>query len=217
MDLITKIAASIKEGEPEEVERLVREALEKKIVPLDIVNLGMIPALDEVGALFEKQEIFLPELLLSAKAMKSGMQILAPLIREGERRHEEQVVLGTVRGDLHDIGKNLVGLILEGSGYRIIDLGVDVSPEKFAAALKEHPAARVLGMSAMLTTTMHEMAETIRHLEAEGLRNRVAVLLGGAVITEKFAGDIKADGYAADAVEAKKKIEELVKTSVVGG
>ncbi len=217
MELIKYVAANIKDGEPEEVERLVKDALEQKIAPLDIINLGMIPAMDQVGNLFEKHEIFLPELLLSAKAMKSGMQILAPLIREGEKRLKKLIILGTVRGDLHDIGKNLVGLILEGSGYKVIDLGVDVSPDRFASALKEHPTARVLGMSAMLTTTMSEMAETIRHLEAEGLRNSVTVILGGAVITEKFARDIKADGYAADAVEAKKKIEELVKTSIVGG
>jgi len=217
MEFARIVAESIKAGEPEEVEQLVKEALARKIAPLDIINQGMIPAMDLVGSLFETHDIYLPELLLAAKAMKSGMRILAPLIRESEKRLEELIILGTVKGDLHDIGKNLVALFLEGSGYKIIDLGVDVSPERFASALREHPTARILGMSAMLTTTKIEMAETIRHLETEGLRSRVAVILGGAVITERFAQEIKADGFAADAVEAKKRVEELLRTFTAGG
>jgi len=145
------------------------------------------------------------------------MEHLAPLLRASEQKAKVKVLLGTVRGDLHDIGKNLVGLVLEGSGFEVIDLGVDVPPEEFARVLQEHPDAQVLGMSAMLTTTMGEMGETIKHLSKEGLRDKIKVILGGAVSTEKFAREINADAFAADAVEAKNTIGKLLASPVAGG
>ncbi|HSQ40060.1 MAG TPA: corrinoid protein, partial [Anaerolineales bacterium] len=162
----------------------------------------------EVGRLFEEGEYFVPEMLIAARAMKSAMAILKPHLTAGEVGHEGKVVLGTVKGDLHDIGKNLVAMMLEGAGFEILDLGVDVAPQAFVDAA--HEGAQIIGMSALLTTTMNNMAVTIEALKAAGLREKGKVLVGGAPVTQEYANQIGADGFAADAPSATRIARELL-------
>ena len=190
-----------------------REATEQSLAqgadPLHLVNQFMSPAMDEVGARFERSEYFVPELLLSARAMKAGMELLRPLLAARGSEPVGRVVIGTVKGDLHDIGKNLVAALLEGGGFEVHDLGVNVPPEKFIDAVKLYDA-QILGMSALLTTTMLSMKAPIASLESAGLRDTVKVLVGGAPITADFARQIGADGYGANAVEAVAIAKKLV-------
>lgn len=193
---------------------LARSATETALAggadPLSLVGEFMSPAMDEVGARFERSEYFVPELLLSARAMKAGMELLRPLLAARGAEPAGRVVIGTVKGDLHDIGKNLVAALLEGGGFEVRDLGVNVTPEKFVEAVKLFDA-HILGMSALLTTTMLSMKGPIAALESAGLRSEVKVLVGGAPITADFARHIGADGYGANAVEAVAVAKQLVK------
>ena len=173
------------------------------------MHKACIPAMAEVGRLFEEGEKFVPEMLISARAMQTAMNLLKPHLAQEDVRVAGKVVIGTVAGDLHDIGKNLVGMMLEGSGFEVIDLGTDVSPQRFVDTVKEHQPD-VIGMSALLTTTMPSMGATIEALKEAGLREQVKVMIGGAPITQDFADKIGADGFAPDASSAARKAKQLV-------
>jgi 5-methyltetrahydrofolate--homocysteine methyltransferase len=208
-DLLQELFDSVVDGRREAVEADVRMALDKLIPPDHILNEGLIAAMRKVGELFEQGEYYLPEMLVSAKAMQAGLAVLRPNLIEVGVPTAGRAVLGTVKGDLHDIGKNLVGMMLEGAGFEIIDLGTDVAPERFAQAVREH-APQILGLSALLTTTMQNMRSTIKALEDLGIRDWVKIIIGGAPITESFADDIGADGYAPDASRAVALAKRLV-------
>jgi 5-methyltetrahydrofolate--homocysteine methyltransferase len=177
--------------------------------PIEIINKGLIAGMSVVGQRFKAGDMYVPEVLMAAKAMGAGVDLVKPLITEGEVPSAGKVVIGTVKGDLHDIGKNLVGMMMESSGFQVINLGVDVSPEKFAQAIKEH-RPQVVGMSALLTTTMLAMKDTIEVLKEEGLRDSVKVMIGGAPVTADFANEIGADGFAPDAASATELAEKLI-------
>jgi 5-methyltetrahydrofolate--homocysteine methyltransferase len=176
---------------------------------IDILQKGLITAMGTVGQKFADGEYFVPEMLMAAKAMKSCMELLRPHIAKSDYQPLGRVVLGTVRGDLHDIGKNLVKVMLEGGGFEVVDLGVDVSPEKFVEAVKEHKP-HLIGMSALLTTTMLAIPDTIKALSAAGLRDGVKVMIGGAAITGEFAREVTADAYGADAHSAVEQAKQLL-------
>lgn len=176
--------------------------------PREILNDGLIAGMSKVGELFKQGEYFVPEMLIAARAMKSSLEVLRPKLVASGIEPVGTIVLGTVRGDLHDIGKNLAAMFLEGAGFKVVDLGVDVSAEQFVAAVKEHNA-QLLGMSALLTTTMTYTGEVIKALEAAGLRDKVKVIVGGAPITEEWAKQIGADAFALDAASGADRCKEL--------
>jgi 5-methyltetrahydrofolate--homocysteine methyltransferase len=208
-DRLHKIYDSVLNGEMDEVVAFVQAALDAQIDPGVILNEGMISAMQEVGRLFEEGEYFVPETLISARAMQTGLALLKPHLVQANVQSSGKVVVGTVKGDLHDIGKNLVAMMLEGAAFEIVDLGTDVSPEKFVEAVKTHQPA-VVGLSALLTTTMPSMKTTIEALKAAGIRDQVKVIIGGAPITEAYARDIGADGFAPDASRAVTLTRSLV-------
>jgi corrinoid protein of di/trimethylamine methyltransferase len=204
---LEKLHAAVIEGNWKTAAAVTHAALAAGVTPLDIVSGCLVPAMDEVGRLFECEEYFVPEMLLSSRAMKASMEIVRPLLAATGAQPVGRVVIGTVKGDLHDIGKNLVAAMLEGGGYEVIDLGVNVTPEQFVAAVKEQ-GAHILALSALLTTTMPAMKSTMDALQQAGVRQQVKVLVGGAPITQKFADEIGADGFsesAAGAVAAAQK------------
>jgi 5-methyltetrahydrofolate--homocysteine methyltransferase len=188
-------------GDARTTRSITEEAIKEGIDPLQLVNEFMVPAMDEVGRRFECNEYFVPELLLSARAMKSALEIIRPLLTARGTQPVGRVAIGTVKGDLHDIGKNLVAAMLEGGGFEVIDLGVNVSPEKFIETVREKNA-NIIAMSALLTTTMPAMKTTIDALKQAGVREKVKVLIGGAPITQKYADEIGADGFSDNAVGA---------------
>lgn len=196
-------------GEEEKVAELTKKAVEEGVNPMEIINEGLMKGMDVVGQRFKAAEMFIPEVLMSAKSMTAGMEIVKPLIVGGEIPSKGKIVIGTVKGDLHDIGKKLVGMIMESSGLMVEDLGVDVSPEKFAEAIREKKPD-IVGMSALLTTTMLGMKDTIEVLKEEGLRDSVKILVGGAPVSSDFAKEIGADGWAPDAVSAKDLAFQLI-------
>lgn len=206
MTILNEIQAAVIVGNASEVENLTRKALDEKLSLDDIINEGFIAAMSIVGDQFRKNEIYVPEMLIAARAMKAGLKVLEPLIIAGERKYLGKVLIGTVKGDLHDIGKNIVSMMIQGGGYEVIDLGVDVSIDKFIAAIKENQP-QVLGLSALLTTTMPNMKGTIKAIEEAGLRDQVKILVGGAPVSQLFADEIDADGYATDA----GSVVELIK------
>jgi len=196
-----KFFQSLSEGEIEEVKTLVQEALDAGESAERVLRQGLIPAMDRVGVRFKNGELYIPEVLLAARAMHAGMAILKPILSKSTETIAGKVLIGTVKGDLHDIGKNLVVMMIEGGGFDVIDLGIDVPASRFVEAVKEH-RPQVVGMSALLTTTMMEMKKTIQALEEAGQKDRVKIIVGGAPVTEDFAKDIGADGYAPDAAVA---------------
>jgi 5-methyltetrahydrofolate--homocysteine methyltransferase len=201
VEIVSKLFDAVLEGDFGGVESNVQDALAAGLDPNVILNDGMIAAMREVGNRFEAGDYYVPEMLIAARAMQSGMAILKPYLQQTDRKSSGRVVMGTVKGDLHDIGKNLVSLMLEGAGFEIIDLGVDVPAEEFVkAALEAKPD--LIGMSALLTTTMPAMKTTIDALTAAGLRNHVKVMIGGAPVTETYAHQIEADGFSPDASRA---------------
>lgn len=206
---IEAIYGAVMEGNAKGAASYVQAALDAGIPPSDILNKGCIAAMGEVGRLFEEGEMFVPEMLIAARAMQAGMNILKPHLAEGEITSAGKVVIGTVAGDLHDIGKNLVGMMLEGAGFEIVDLGTDVSAGDFVGAVKAHNPD-LIGMSALLTTTMPSMRATVDALAEAGLRDRVKVIIGGAPVTQAFANEIGADGFAPDASSATRKARELL-------
>jgi 5-methyltetrahydrofolate--homocysteine methyltransferase len=200
---------AVLEGDAGEASSQVEAALAAGIPASDILNNGCIAAMAEVGRLFEEGEMFVPEMLIAARAMQAGMNLLKPHLAEGEIISAGKVVIGTVAGDLHDIGKNLVGMMMEGAGFEIVDLGTDVGADAFVAAVKEH-GPDLIGMSALLTTTMPSMTATVEALTEAGLRDQVKVLIGGAPVTQGFCDEIGADGFAPDASSATRKAKELL-------
>ena len=196
-------------GEAPKARAATQQALEAGAAPMQLISEGMIPAMDEVGRLFESGEYFVPELLLAARAMKSAMELLRPLLAASGQRPTTRVVIGTVKGDLHDIGKNIVASMLEGGGFEVIDLGADVPPEKFVAAVEERQP-QVVCLSALLTVTMPCMKATIEALGAAGLRKNVKVLIGGAPVTMQYAREIGADGYADNASGAVGLVKSVL-------
>jgi len=212
MEIIEEIYHKVVEGNVSETETLVKKALNKKVEAQNIMNDGFIRALNLVGEKFSAGEAFLTEMLTSAMSVKSGMELLKPLLAKSDIKSKGTVVAGTVAGDIHDIGKNMVCMMLEGAGFKVIDLGVDVSGEKFLQAAKENKAD-IMVISALLSTTMRNMAETVRLVSSAGLEHKVNVLIGGAPVTQDFAQAIGADGYAPDAAQAIKKARELLHIS----
>ncbi len=206
---LAALKTAVINGKRADAEALTRKALEEGANPASLLKDALIPAMDEVGEKFKNGEYFVPEMLVSAKAMKMAMEVIRPKLVAGAYEPAGKVVIGTVRGDLHDIGKNLVKMLLEGAGFEVTDLGVDVGPEKFVEAVKS-AKAQVVAMSALLTTTMLAMPDTIKALDSAGLRNDVKVMIGGAATTEAFAKEIKADGYGADASTAVQVARQLV-------
>ncbi len=186
----------------------VQAALDGEVAAGDILQTGLIPAMAEVGRLFEEGEYFVPEMLIAARAMKAGLEILKPLLVDSGIEPVGTVAIGTVKGDLHDIGKNLVAMMMEGAGFEIVDLGTDVGPEKFVEAAQA--GAGLIALSALLTTTMPSMAQTVEALSEAGVRDQVKVLIGGAPVTTEYAEQIGADGYAPDASQAATLAKEFV-------
>ncbi len=198
MEDLKQLYDSILVGNFKQARQITENALAANADPQELVQKYMIPAMDEVGRRYEANEYFVPELLIAARAMKASLELIRPLLIARGASFAGRVVIGTVKGDLHDIGKNLVAAMLEGAGFEVIDLGVDVSPEKFANAIKEKDA-NLVAMSALLTTTMSSMKSIIDAIAAAGLRSRVKVMIGGAPVTDKYASDIGADGYSSNA------------------
>ena len=196
-------------GHAPEVKALTEEGLKLGMDPMDILFKALIPSLEEVGRRFEKGDFFVPEMLIAGKAMAGALEILRPLLAETGAQAIGTVVMGTVKGDVHDIGKNLVNIMFEGAGFQVIDLGVQVAPEKFADAIREH-RPDIVGFSAFLTTTMPMFKANINVLEKQGLRDQVIVMVGGAPVTQEYADVVGADGYAADASAAVVRAKELL-------
>lgn len=209
MKIFEEIADEIHKGNSESVEELTKKALSQDVSAEDILNNGLVAGMNIVSEKFKNNEIFIPEVLISAKSMYSGLGIIKPLLAESNVKSKGKVVIGTVRGDLHDIGKNIVAMLLQGAGFDIIDLGADVPKEKFLEFVKKEEAD-ILGMSALLTTTMINMKETIETLKNAGLRENVKVIVGGAPVTESYAAQIGADGYAPDAASAVDLTKRLL-------
>ena len=196
-------------GDFARAQELTKQAIAEGVEPVEIINQGLIKGMNVVGARFKAGDMYVPEVMMAARAMSAGMELVKPLISESDLPSAGKVVLGTVAGDLHDIGKNLVGMMMESAGMTVVNMGVDISPEKFAQAVREHKPD-VLALSALLTTTMLAMKDTIDVLEEEGLRGSVKVIIGGAPVTSDFADEIGADGWAPDAASAKDLALELI-------
>ena len=203
------LAQNVIEGAESQVREQVKALLTQGVDPKEIINLGLIAGMSVVGTRFKAGDMYVPEVLMSARAMSAGIEIVRPLIAETDMPTFGKVVLGTVKGDLHDIGKNLVGMLLESSGFTVINLGVDISPEQFVQAVKDHKPD-IVALSALLTTTMTAMKDTIEALEEEGLRGKVKIIIGGAPVSQEFADEISADGYAPDAGSAADLCKEMV-------
>lgn len=209
MEILKRIASELELGEEEKVAELTHAAIQEGLPAREILDEGLIAGMNVVGAKFRAHEIFLPEVLLAAKAMYAGLDELKPLLLKEKVPPRGKVVIGTVQGDLHDIGKNLVGIMLRGAGFEIIDLGKDVSPERFVEAAQES-GATVIGMSALLTTTMPVMKEVVAMLKREGLGNRIRTVVGGAPVSAEYAREIGADAYAYDGANAVEQVQALL-------
>ena len=207
-----KYYQALSAGKMDEVKALTQKALDAGESPDKILKEGLIKAMDRIGVLFKNNEIYIPEVLIAARAMHAGLAVLKPILAKSTASAAAKIVIGTVKGDLHDIGKNLVGMMLEGAGFEVIDAGIDTPAEKFVQVAKEK-GAQVIGMSALLTTTMMQMKGTVEALQAAGLKGKVKTLVGGAPVTDEFARQIGADGYAADAASAVNKVKEVLKIS----
>lgn len=204
-----QLSAAIQNGDTTGAQTLTSALVESGAVPAEILNSALLPGMSVVGARFRDREIFLPDVLLAARAMKAAMGVLEPLLLRDSVPSAGAIVLGTVRGDLHDIGKNLVSVMLQGSGYRVIDLGSDVEPDAFIDAAIDQ-GATVIGMSALLTTTMTEMAKVIRRIRERELQGRLRTIVGGAPLSERFAREIGADEYASDAMSAVDRVKTIM-------
>lgn len=210
MSKIKDVAQAVELGKVKLIEGVVQEAIDAGDDPNDILNIGMIDAMSVVGAKFQANEIFVPEMLVAAKTMKKGVAILKPLLAGDSVGKNGVYIIGTVAGDLHDIGKNLVALMIESAGFEVIDLGVDVPAEKFVEAVKANPKCKVVGASALLTTTMDSLKNTVETMIAAGCKDQVKIMVGGAPITQAFADEIGADAFTPDAGAAAVKAVELV-------
>jgi 5-methyltetrahydrofolate--homocysteine methyltransferase len=207
--IVQEVYDGVINGENTVVQLKVQQGLEAGVDPAVILNQGMIAAMAEVGKRFEEGEYYVPEMLIAARAMQAGLALLKPHLQQSDVKSAGLVVIGTVKGDLHDIGKNLVAMMLEGAGFEIKDLGTDVAPQAFVEAARTH-GANIVAMSALLTTTMTQMKNTIAEIEKAGLRNSLKIMIGGAPITETYAQQIGADGFAADASRAVAVAKSLL-------
>jgi 5-methyltetrahydrofolate--homocysteine methyltransferase len=209
MEILTHIAKSLELGEDDRVHELVNEALAQAVPPSRVLNEGLVAGMNVVGDQFRQREIFLPDVLLAARAMYAGLDVLKPLLAREGVPTAGTVVIGSVQGDLHDIGKNLVGIMLKGAGFEVVDLGNDVAPERFVDTAVSH-SAQVVGMSALLTTTMPVMKQVVDLVRSRGLAGRVRTIVGGAPVNEDFAREIGADAYGFDAANAVERVRALV-------
>ncbi|MFQ5722690.1 MAG: B12-binding domain-containing protein [Candidatus Aminicenantales bacterium] len=211
-EILQNIASKLYNGDEKNVRALVNEALRQGMSPEEILNKALIVGMDKVGQGFKDGHLFVPEVLMAAQAMQAGLNLLRPFLSKSNKAHVGKYVIGVVKGDLHDIGKNLVKMMMEGAGFEAIDLGANVPPEAFVAAVKEHKP-KILGMSALLTTTMPQMKVTIELLKEAGLRSSIKLMVGGAPVTADFAQQIGADGYAPDAATAVDVARQLLALS----
>ena len=201
MEVVGELKQAVIRGDMAQARALAQQAVDAGVEPVVILNQALISGMDEIGELFKANEVYVPEVLLSAKSMQQAMQVIKPLLVKEGVKPRGTVVVGTVRGDLHDIGKNLVAMMLEGGGFEVVDLGNDVPPERFVEAAVQH-SARIIGMSALLTTTMYIMKDTIEILKSQRLTGKIKTMVGGAPMTAAFAREIGADGYGDDAASA---------------
>jgi 5-methyltetrahydrofolate--homocysteine methyltransferase len=208
-EILEQISTAVIEGNLDDIQDLTEDALDEGTSAGDILNQGLMPGMDYVGVEFKAGNMFVPEVLRSARTMQTAMDILRPLLAETGVKTAGKVLLGTVKGDLHDIGKNLVGMMCEGAGFEVKDIGKDIAPEQFVEAVKKYEPD-VLGMSALLTTTMRSMESTVKVLEEAGVRDKVKIMIGGAPVTQTFADQIGADGYASNAAAAADLAKRLV-------
>lgn len=206
--ILQEIAEKVEKGKSKDVKALVAQAVEEGIPAQDILEQGLVPGMNVIGEKFKNNEVFVPEVLIAARAMNQGAQLLKPLLAEEGVSAGGRVCIGTVAGDLHDIGKNLVKMMLEGKGLEVVDLGTDVSPETFVETAKSQNC-QIIACSALLTTTMGVMADVVRSAEAAGIRDKVKIMVGGAPVTEEFCRQIGADAYTPDAASAANKAVEL--------
>lgn len=212
MDILKEIASCVIKGDYINCVKLSKEALDSGIKPGEILNKGLVAGMDVVGERFKCQEMFIPEVLVAARAMQKALEVVKPGLVSGGSKPVGKIILGTVEGDLHDIGKNLVGIMMEGAGFEVIDLGANVEPQKFVEAVRTSKA-QIVGMSALLTTTMPMMKKTIDLINAAGLGSSVHTMIGGAPLSQKYADQIGANGFAEDAVKAVEKAKILLKVS----
>jgi len=208
-EILEQISTTVIEGNLDDIEDLTQDALDEGSSAEEILNQGLMPGMDHVGVEFRAGNMFVPEVLRSARTMQMAMNILKPLLEASGTKLVGKVLLGTVKGDLHDIGKNLVGMMCEGAGFEVKDIGRDIAPEQFVEAVKQYEPD-ILGMSALLTTTMRAMESTIKVLEEAGVRGKVKIMIGGAPVTQAFADKIGADGYASNAASAADLAKKLV-------
>jgi 5-methyltetrahydrofolate--homocysteine methyltransferase len=208
--VLEQIKENLMKGKANDVKALVQQALNEKLGAADILNNGLLAGMSVIGERFKKNEVYVPEVLIAARAMKSGMEILKPALAAAKVEPRGVVVIGTVKGDLHDIGKNLVGMMLEGGGFKVVDAGINVEPAKFIELAKQTNAS-LIGASALLTTTMTNMKEIVDAVKASELAGKVKVMIGGAPVTQAFCDEIGADGYAADAASAADLARKLAK------
>ncbi len=208
-EILSALSTAIIEGNLDDMVELTEDALDEGLSAAQILNEGLMPGMDHVGVEFKAGNMFVPEVLRSAKAMQNSMDILKPLLAESGVEMAGKVLLGTVKGDLHDIGKNLVSMMCEGAGFEVYDLGKDVEPEAFVEAVKKY-SPDIIGMSALLTTTMRAMEQTIKALEEAGVRDQVKIMIGGAPVTQSFAEQIGADAYASNAAAAAELAKKFV-------
>lgn len=210
---LEELAKSVVSGNVKKVQKLTQALIDEGVAPLDIINQGLIGGMGIVGPRFKNGEMFVPEVLVAAKSMAAGIALVKPLIADKDMPSSGTVLLGTVKGDLHDIGKNLVGMMLESRGYTVVNAGIDISPEKFIQLIQEHKP-NILAMSALLTTTMLHMKDTIELMKEEGVKDQVAVIIGGAPISQDFADEVGADGFAPDAASAVDLCNRLLGLNV---
>ncbi|HWR39129.1 MAG TPA: corrinoid protein [Patescibacteria group bacterium] len=213
MSEFEKLAEAVFAGDDDQAQEITRKLIDGGASPMEIVNKGLLAGMDIVAPKFKAGEMFIPEVMMSAKALSEGMKLVKPLLSAADAAGMATFVMGTVKGDLHDIGKNLVVMILESSGFNVVDLGVDVAPEQFVAAIKEHKPL-IVGMCALLTTTMMAMKDTIDCITAAGLRDSVRILIGGAPLYPEFAEKIGADGYCVDAVACKEMAASFIPAKI---
>ena len=211
MEIYEQISSAVQRGKKKEVKPLVQQALDEGCDAIDILNEALVPAMSIIGDKFSAGEVFVPEMLVAARAMAAGTDILKPYLADEGAEPVGKAVIGTVKGDMHDIGKNLVRMMIESKGFEVTDLGVDVAPEQFVAFLQENDDTDIVCCSALLTTTMPEIGATIRAIEEAGLRDRVKIMVGGAPVTQAFADEVGADAWTPDAGAAAAKAVELVR------
>ena len=209
MEILDKISQQLQNGKKKDVVALCNQALQEGVQAEDILNNGLLAGMDIIGKKFKANEVFVPQVLVAARAMNAGAEVLKPYLTEEGAASKGKIVLGTVKGDLHDIGKNLVKMMLEGKGFEVVDLGVDVAPENFVQAAIDNDA-KIIACSALLTTTMPAMGEVVKKAEEMGVRDRVKIMIGGAPVTQEFCESIGADAYTEDATSAAEKALELL-------